>query len=86
VPVDTGTGVLIAVPALDVEPRSALLPRARRADPLHYGGGYLFFDWAPLPGNAATGRACAVEGYTAVKGRRAILLRRALHVWDCSEY
>jgi hypothetical protein len=50
VPVDTGTGVLTPVPAPDVEPRSALLPRARRADPLHCGGGYLFLDWAPLPG------------------------------------
>jgi hypothetical protein len=86
VPVDTGTGVLTPVPAPDVEPRSALLPRARRADPLHCGGGYIFLDWAPLPGNTAAGRACAAEGYTPVRYHRAILLRRELHVWDCSEY
>jgi hypothetical protein len=59
VPVDTGTGVFIAVPDPDVEFRAALLPRARRVDPLHYGGGYLFSDWDPLSGNAPTGRAGA---------------------------
>ena len=84
--VDTGTGVLAAVLAPDVESRPALITHVRRADPLHCGGGYLFFDWAPLPGDTTADRACAVEGYTAVRGHRAILLRRALHVWDCSEY
>jgi hypothetical protein len=59
-----GTGVLAIVPAPDVESGAALLPPARRADSLHYGGGCLFFDWTPLPGNAAAGRACAAEGYT----------------------
>jgi hypothetical protein len=52
-----GTGVFIAVPDPDVESRAALLPRARRADPLHCSGGYLFSDWAPLSRNAPTGRA-----------------------------
>jgi hypothetical protein len=61
VPVDTGTGVVTVVPTPDVESRVALLPRARRADPLHCGGGCLFFDWAPLPGNVVVGRACATE-------------------------
>jgi hypothetical protein len=81
-----GTGVLTPVPALDVDPRYTLLPHARRVDPLHCGGGYIFLDWAPLPGNTAVGKVGVVEGNTSVGGCRAILLRRALHVWDYSEY
>jgi hypothetical protein len=54
-----GTGVFIAVPDLDVESEASLLPRTRRADPLHCGGGYLLLDWAPLSGNAPTGRVDA---------------------------
>jgi hypothetical protein len=49
-----GSGVLTTVPTPDVESRAALLPCARRADPLHCGGGCIFFDYAPLPGNAST--------------------------------
>jgi hypothetical protein len=37
-----------------VESGAALLPHARRADPLHCGGGCIFSDWAPLSGNAPT--------------------------------
>jgi hypothetical protein len=59
-------GVLATVLAPDVESRPALLPRVRRADPLQCGGGYLFFDGAPLPGNTSAGRACASKGYTPV--------------------
>jgi hypothetical protein len=54
-----GTGVFIVVLDPDVESRAALLPRTRRADPLHCSGGYLFSDWAPLSGKAPTGRAGA---------------------------
>jgi hypothetical protein len=86
VPIDTGTRILTLVPAPDVELRSALLPRVRRVDSLHCGGGYIFLDWAPLPGNTADGRAYVVEGHSSAGCHRAILLRRALHVWDCSEY
>jgi hypothetical protein len=49
VPIDTGIGVSIAVPDPDVESGAALLPRARRTDPLHCGGGCIFSYWAPLP-------------------------------------
>jgi hypothetical protein len=75
VPVDTGIGVLTTVPAPDVESGAALLPRVRREDRLHCGGGCIFFDWAPLPRNAATGRACAAEGYSPSDDHRAIFLR-----------
>jgi hypothetical protein len=50
VPVDRGTGVSVAVPDPDVEFGAALLPRTRRADPLHCGGGYIFLDWVPFRG------------------------------------
>jgi hypothetical protein len=50
VPVDTGTRVFTTVPALDVESGAALLPRARREDPLHCGGGCIFSDWLPFRG------------------------------------
>jgi hypothetical protein len=49
-----GTGVSTTVPAPDVESGAALLPRARRADPLHCGGGCIFPEWDPLSGNAPT--------------------------------
>jgi hypothetical protein len=39
-----GTRVLITVPDPDVESGAALLPRVRREDPLHCGGGYIFLD------------------------------------------
>jgi hypothetical protein len=52
-----GTEVSVIVPDPDVESGAALLPRARRVDPLHCGGGCIFLDWAPLSGNAPTGRA-----------------------------
>jgi hypothetical protein len=70
-----GTEVLITVPTPHVEFGAALLPRARRVDSLHCGGGYIFFDWAPLSGNATASRAYAAEGYTPIGDRRAILLR-----------
>jgi hypothetical protein len=54
-----GTRVSIIVPDPNVESRAALLPHARRADPLHCGGGCIFFDSAPLSGSAPTGRASA---------------------------
>ena len=54
-----GTRVSVAVPDPDVESGAALLPRTRRVDPLHCGGGYIFLDWAPLSGNAPTGGAGA---------------------------
>jgi hypothetical protein len=85
-PLIRAQGVLATVPAPDVESRSALLPRARREDPLHCGGGCIFFDWAPLPGNAAVDRACAAEGYSSSDDRQEILFRRELHVRDCSEH
>jgi hypothetical protein len=75
VPVDTGIGVFTPVPAPDVDPRSALLPRARRVDPLHCGGGYILLDWAPLPGNTVAGRSCAAKRYASADHRRAILIR-----------
>jgi hypothetical protein len=53
------TGVPTTVPDPDVEYGAALLPRARREDPLHCGGGYIFLDGAPILGNAPTGRASA---------------------------
>jgi hypothetical protein len=59
VPVDTGTGVSVTVHDLDVESRATLLPHTRRVDALHYDGGYIFLDWAPLSGNAPTGGAGA---------------------------
>jgi hypothetical protein len=59
VPVDRGTRVSPIVPDPDVESGAALLPRARRANPLHYGGGCIFLDWASLSGNSPTDRAGA---------------------------
>jgi hypothetical protein len=84
VPFDTGPGVFAPVSDRDVEPRVALLPRARRADYLHCSGGHLFLDWAPLPGNTIAGRSYAAERYASAGGRRAILLRRTLYDWDSS--
>jgi hypothetical protein len=80
-----GTGVFTSVPAPYVDSGSALLPHARRVDPLHCGGGCIFFDWAPLPGNASASRACATEGYTPCYDHQEILLRQEHHVWDYSE-
>jgi hypothetical protein len=54
-----GTGVSSIVPDPNVESGAALLPRARREDPLHCGGGCIFLDGAPIPGNAPTSRAGA---------------------------
>jgi hypothetical protein len=54
-----GIGVFIVVPDPYVESGASLLPRTRREDPLHCGGGYLLLYWAPLSGNAPTGRASA---------------------------
>jgi hypothetical protein len=71
-----GTGVITTVPGPDVESKAALLPHARRADPLHCSGGCIFFDWAPLSGYAPTNRACVVEGYNPGDDHRVILLRR----------
>jgi hypothetical protein len=80
-----GTGVFTSVPAPDVESGAAMLPHARRADPLHCGGGCIFFDWAPLPGNASTGRAYASEGYAPCHDWHMILLRPGLYVEDGGE-
>jgi hypothetical protein len=63
VPVDTSTGVFVAVPDTDVESGAALLPRTRREDPLHCSGGYLFYEWAPLSGNATTGGAGVAQDH-----------------------
>ena len=60
-----GTGVFVAVPNLDVESITELLPHTRRADPLHYSGGYIFFDWAPLSGNAPTDGAGVAQDHFA---------------------
>ena len=62
VPIDRGAGVSPAVFDLDVEFGSALLYGARREDRLHYGGGYILFDWAPFSGNAPTSGACVTCG------------------------
>jgi hypothetical protein len=50
VPFDTGPGVFAPVLDRDVEPRAALLPRARRADYLHCGGGHYFLTGLPFRG------------------------------------
>jgi hypothetical protein len=52
-----GPGVSPTVPDLEVESGAALLPRVRRVDPLHCGGGCIFLDWAALSRNAPTDRA-----------------------------
>jgi hypothetical protein len=80
-----GTGVLTTVPAPYVESGTALLPRVRRAYPLHRGGGCIFFDWAPLSGNAPPSRACAAVGDGFGYHWSALLLRREHHVWDSGE-
>ena len=85
-PVGTGTGVLTTVPSPDVEPGAALLPRVRREDPLHCGGGCVFFDGAPLPGNASADIACVVKGYTPSYDWCAILLRPGVYVRDGGEH
>jgi hypothetical protein len=54
-----GIGVSPTIPDPDVESGAALLPRERRVDPLHCGGGHIFLDWASLSGNAPTGGAGA---------------------------
>jgi hypothetical protein len=54
-----GIGVSLIVLDPYVESGAALLPRVRRADPLHYGGGRIFLDWASLLGNAPTSGAGA---------------------------
>jgi hypothetical protein len=86
VPVDTGIGVFVAVPDPDVESGAALLPRTRREDPLHCGGGYLFFDWAPLSGNASTGGAGVAHDHFDGRYWPKILRRSGLYVWDCGEH
>jgi hypothetical protein len=86
VPVDTGAGVSPAVFDSDVESETPLLPRARRADLLHCGGGYIFLDWAPISGNAPTGGADVVEGYFACRYWPEILFKAELHVRDGGEY
>ena len=81
-----GTGVSLTVPDPDVESGVALLPRARRADPLHCGGGYLFLDWAPFSGNAPTDGAGVSQDHSAGQYWPEILLRSGLYVWDCGEH
>jgi hypothetical protein len=49
-----GIGVSPAVSDPDVESRPTLLYGAGREDHLHYGGGYILFDWAPFSGNTPT--------------------------------
>ena len=80
-----GIGLLVAVLAPDVESGAALLPCARREDPLHCGGGCIFSDEAPLSGNAPTDRAGATQDHSASRDWPEILLRSGLHVWDCGE-
>jgi hypothetical protein len=75
-----GTGVSVAVPDPDVESGAALLPRARRVDPLHCGGGYLFLDWAPLLGNASTDGVGAAHDHSTGRYWPEILLRSGLYV------
>jgi hypothetical protein len=53
-PLIQGTGVSPAVPYPDVESGPALFHSAGREDCLHCGGGHIFFDWAPVSGNAPT--------------------------------
>jgi hypothetical protein len=54
-----GIGVSPVVSYPDVESGPTLLHSAGRADSLHCGGGCVFFDWAPISGNAPTGGAGA---------------------------
>jgi hypothetical protein len=75
-----GTGVFFAVLDPDVESGATLLPRTRRVDPLHCGGGYLFSDWAPLSGNAPTGGAGAAQDHFAGRYWPETLLRLGLYV------
>jgi hypothetical protein len=81
-----GTGVSITVPNPDVEFGAALLPRARREDPLHCGGGCIFLEWASLSGNAPTDGAGSAEGYVARDYWPEILFRSELYVWDGCEH
>jgi hypothetical protein len=65
VPIDTSTGVSPTVSYLDVESGPASLHSVARADCLHYGGGCVLFDWAPVSGNAPTDVAGVTEGCVA---------------------
>jgi hypothetical protein len=86
VPVDTSAGVSLAIPDPDVESGAALLPYARRADPLHYGGGRVLLDWAPVSGCAPTGGAGVTKGPDPDNRWAEILFRSELHVRDGCEY
>ena len=81
-----GTRVSPIVPDPDVESGAVLLPRARRANPLHCGGGCIFLDWAPLSRNAPTDGAGSEEDYFSCRHRPEILFRSGLYVWDGGEY
>jgi hypothetical protein len=81
-----GTGVSPAVSYLDLESGPTLLHSAGKADCLHCGGGCIFFDWAPVLGNAPTGGAGATEGYDASDGWPKILFGAKLYVWHYREH
>jgi hypothetical protein len=63
-----------------VESGPALLYGARRADCLHCGGGYIFFDWAPFSGNAPTSRAGVTCERVVSDIGSEVLLEGELHV------
>jgi hypothetical protein len=81
-----GAGVSPAVPNPDVESGAALLPCARRADPLHCGGGCVLLDWAPVSGCAPTGGAGATKGPDPRDCWLEILFRSELYVRDGCEH
>jgi hypothetical protein len=68
-----------------VESGPALLHSAGRADCLHCGGGCVLFDWAPISGNAPTGRASVTEGASTSDNWLEILFGAELYVRHCHE-
>jgi hypothetical protein len=86
VPIDIGVGVSPAVPDLDVESGATFLPCARRADPLHCGGGCVLLDSAPISGCSPTGGASATEGSRPSDHWLEILFKSKLYVWDGCEH
>ena len=85
-PVDTGAGVSPVVPDPDVEFGAALLPCVRRADPLHYSGGRVLLDWAPVSRCSLTDRDGVTEGSGPSDRWSEILFRSELYVRDSREH
>jgi hypothetical protein len=79
-PLIRGTGVYPAVSYLDVESGPVLFYGAGREDCLHYGGGYIFFDWAPILGNAPTSGASVTCGHGLSDNGPKVLFQGELYV------